>query len=331
MADLSTDYLGITLRNPFIVGSCSLTSRLEDIIQLDQAGAGAIVLKSLFEEEILNGMGLDSTESKKKAARESFLLESMNYINLHGGKNSLREYLQLIRAVKNKISVPVIASINCISDGPWIDFIPKIQASGADAIELNISMNPLDSTNLEKERTILHIIKRVVKTVTLPVSIKISDRYSNLYQTIPQFASSGIAGIVLFNRFYYPDVDIYNMSLVQGRMHSGDSEYMKPLRWIVLLSEKIECSIAASSGIHDANTAIKMLLAGADAVQVVSALYLNGKDYLIQLLNELENWMTDMGIFSIKQIRGKASYKKSSDPKIYERIQFMKYYGRVGN
>ena len=226
--------------------------------------------------------------------------------------------------------MPVFASINCISDGKWVEFTKTIQNAGADALELNISMNPLDISNQEKEKTILRIIKKITKTVSIPVVIKISDRYSNLSHTIPLLSSSGISGITLFNRFYYPDIDIYNLSLVQGRMHSVDTDYMRPLRWIALLSEKIECSIIASSGIHDANTAIKMLLAGADAVQIVTTLYLNGKDYIIQMLHDLDKWMTEKGLFSIDQFRGKASYKKAIDPKMYERTQFMKYYGRIG-
>ena len=260
----------------------------------------------------------------------SHLSETLDYVDVHTQGRKLDNYLQLVREAKSKISIPIIASINCVSDTQWTEFATDIENAGADALELNISMNPLDVKNQKKEFTVIKIIKKILKATKIPVAVKISDRYSNLSGTITELGASGISGLVLFNRFFSPDIDIYNFSLVQGRMHSCDSEYIRPLRWIALMSDKVECSLAASSGIHDGNTVVKMLLAGADVVQIVSTLYLNGKDYIIQLLSDIEKWMLEKGIFSISQFKGMASYKKSGDPFLYERVQFMKYFGRIG-
>jgi dihydroorotate dehydrogenase (fumarate) len=331
MADLTTKYLGLDLKNPIIVGSCSLTSNIEDIVRLEQAGAAAVVLKSIFEEEILREADSDIDRASKSKLIYSHLSETFDYIDLHAKEKRLTDYLKLIRECKSKTLIPIIASINCVSDSQWIEFASKIQAAGADALELNISMSPLDESQQDKEKAFLMIIKKVLKTVDIPISIKVSERFSNLPHTLLEFSESGISGLVLFNQFYNPDIDIDHFSLVQGRMHSSDTDYLRPLRWIALMSDRIKCSLAASSGIHDANTIIKMILAGADAVQIVSALYMNGNDYLNHLLNDLDKWMNLKGIFSVDQFKGKASYTRTTDPAVYERIQFMKYYGRIGD
>ena len=314
MADLHTNYLGLELKNPIIVGSCGLTSKLEDIVKFEQAGAAAIVLKSIFEEEILNEAAQEAADAKSSKLIYSQASETLDYIDIHTKEKRLSSYLKLIKDAKKETLIPIIASINCVSDTEWIDYAAKIEEAGADAIELNISLNPMDAKAQDKEKTFLRIIQKVLQTVSIPVSVKLSDRFSNLSHTLTEIASSGIAGLVLFNRFFYPDIDIYNFSLKSGRMHSCESEYLKPLRWIALMSDQIDCSLAASTGIHDGNTAIKQILAGADAVQIVSAFYLHGKDYITQILADIEKWMVDKGIFSIDQFKGFASYKNTSDP-----------------
>ncbi|MBN1952917.1 MAG: dihydroorotate dehydrogenase-like protein [Bacteroidales bacterium] len=330
MIDITTNYLGLKLKNPFIAGSCGLTSKIEDIVKLEQVGAAAIVLRSIFEEEILFEAGQTLAEARKNRPIFDYMSEGLDNLEAFAKGGRQDKYLQLIADSKSRTGIPIIASINCVSDSEWISFTERIQTAGADAIELNISMNPMDNSNAEKEKTIISIIKKVQKVVKIPLAIKISDRYSNLSETILKLSKTGISGMVLFNRFFSPDIDIYNCKLVQGRMHSGETEYLKPLRWIALMSNKVDnVSLAASSGVHDANTAIKMILAGADAVQLVSSLYLNGKDYLTRMLSDLEEWMMEKGFFSVQQFKGKACYQQSYDPKIFERVQFMKYYGRI--
>jgi dihydroorotate dehydrogenase (fumarate) len=330
MADLTTKFMGLELKNPIIVGSCSLTSTIEDIIQLEQNGAAAIVLKSLFEEEILNEAEASIKEAKENKLIYTQLSETLDYIDVHTKEKRLSDYLSLIKEAKKKTLIPIIASINCISDSGWTDFASKIQDSGADGLELNIFLNPVDPTNNDFLKTAQKIIKKVLKTITIPVSVKLSDCIADLSNIVLELSSSGIAGLVLFNRFYNPDIDIYNLSVIPGKMHSCENEYAKPLRWIALLSDKAKCSIAASTGIHDGNTMIKQLLVGADAVQVVSTLYLNGKKQINQMLSEIEKWMLDKGYFSVNQFKGLSSYKNASNPAVFERIQFMKYYGRIG-
>ncbi len=330
MTDFTTKYMGLALKNPIIVGSCSLTSTIEDIVQLEQSGAAAIVLKSLFEEEILN-----ETEILLKGAEESKLIytqlsETLDYIDIHTKEKQLSDYLGLIREAKKKTLIPIIASINCITDSEWTGFASKIQDAGADGLELNIFLNPISLVNSEYEKTVHKIIQKVLKTVTIPVSIKLSDCFTNLSNTILELSSSGISGLVLFNRFYTPDIDLNTLNIIPGKMHSCENEYTKPLRWIALLSDKINCSIAASTGIHDGDATIKQLLAGADAVQVVSTLYLHGKNQINQILTNMENWMFGRGYSSVQQFKGLSSYKNASNPAVYERIQFMKYFGKIG-
>jgi dihydroorotate dehydrogenase (fumarate) len=330
MTDLTTKYMGLDLKNPIIAGSCSLTSNIEDIVQLEQNGAAAIVLKSLFEEEILHEAAMDLKDARKNSLIYTQLSETLDYIDLHTREKRLSDYLKLIAEAKKRTLIPIIASINCITDSEWTDFAAKIQDAGADGIELNIFLNPVDLVNKDFEKITQKIIKKVLKTVTIPVSVKLSDCFTNLSNIILEISATGIAGMVLFNRFYTPDIDIYNLKIISGKMHSCENEFAKPLRWIALLSDKVKCSIAASTGIHDGTAAIKQILAGADAVQVVSTLYLNGKKQINQMLTEIEKWMLDKGFFSVKQFKGVASYKNATNPAVYERVQFMKYYGRIG-
>ncbi len=329
MTDFTTKYMGLELKNPIIVGSCSLTSAVEDIVQLEQNGAAAVVLKSLFEEEILNEAEIDLKDAQKSKLIYTQLSETLDYIDIHTKEKRLSEYLTLIREAKKKTLIPIIASINCITDSEWTDFASKIQDAGADGLELNIFLNPINTQSNDFEKTAQRIIKKILKTVTISVSVKLSDGFANLSDTITELSKSGIAGLVLFNRFYTPDIDIYNLNIVSGKMHSCENEYTRPLRWIALLSDKIKCSIAASTGIHDGNAVLKQILAGADAVQVVSTIYLNGKKQINQMLADMEKWMLDKGYFSVAQFKGLSSYKNASDPSVYERIQFMKYYGRI--
>lgn len=329
MADLSTKYMGLELKNPIIAGSCGLTSKIEDIVQLEQAGVAAIVLKSIFEEEILHEASHKLKEAEKSKLIYSGLSETLDYIDLHVREERFNAYLELIKAAKSKTNIPIIASINCITDNEWIDYAANIEAAGADGLELNMFFSPLDVNLREADKTMMRIIKKILKTVSIPVAVKLGECYTSLSKTILDVSSSGLSGIVLFNKFYAPDIDIYNLNIVPGRKLSCEFDYLKPLKWIALMSDKIQCSLAASTGIHDSSAAIKQILAGADAVQVVSALYLNRKECVSEFLEGIEKWMFEKGFFSLKQFKGVASYSKAKDPSVYERIQFMKYYSRI--
>jgi dihydroorotate dehydrogenase (fumarate) len=331
MADLSTNYLGMNLKSPLIVGSCGLTSSLENIKQMERNGAGAIVLKSIFEEEILL-----SLDKKKKDASENRLLyydysETYDYLDIHNRNEELENYLQFIREIKKEILIPVIASINCVTDTEWTDFALKIQEAGADALELNLFFNPAGFQKADVEKLSVQIVKKILKTVSIPVSVKLSSNYSNLGHTIQEISETGVQGIVLFNRFFSVDFDLDKLTVVSADIYSSPQGYTKSLRWIALLSNKIGCSIAASGGVHAGEVALKQILAGADAVQVVSALYKNGIDHLHVLLKEMEEWIEDKKFNSLSQVKGMMSNKNVKHPEVFERMQFMKYYGGLFN
>ncbi len=326
MKDLSTEYLGLQLRNPVIVGSCGLTNSIEKIREFDSNGAGAIVLKSLFEEQIL---------AELNSAMDSYTTDypdSFDYIRAYTRDTVVSEYLELISAAKKEASVPIIASINCVNADEWVSFTKSIEEAGADALELNISLLPSDPQKscTDNEKLYLEIINKVAATTSLPIAVKMSRYGSALAHLVNRLSWTGkVAGFVLFNRYYSPDIDIKSLQLKAAPVLSSPEEHVVPLRWVALLSPNIEQSIAASSGIHDHEALIKQLLAGASAVQTVSAMYKHGAPYLKTMLEGLEKWMDEQQFNSLVEFKGKLSYSNAENPASYERIQFMKYYGGI--
>ena len=327
--DLTTKYLGLTLKNPIVVGSCGLTSSVSEIKKIEKQGAAAIVLKSIFEEEIL----MDVENQLREARENSFIYdkysETLDYIDVHVKKERLNEYVQLIKGAKKEVLIPIIASINCVSSSDWTHFAEHIEEAGADALELNISLNPSDLVIRDFEQNIKVIIHKVLAQVTVPVAIKINNSFTHMARTILDLSQTGISGLVLFNRAYAPDIDINTLEAVQGRSFSSPDDFVESMRWIALLSDKVNCSLAASSGIHTHEAVIKQILAGADAVQVVSVLYENGIESINGLLNGLEQWMQDKGFSSLEQFKGKANSKNVDNPAVFERIQFMKHFSGI--
>lgn len=327
--DLTSKYLGLNLKNPIVVGSCSLTSSVAEIKKLEKAGAGAVVLKSIFEEEIL----MDAESQMKEAEKNSFIYdkysETLDYIDLHVKEERLNDYIQLIKGAKKEVLIPVIASVNCVSPSEWTSFAKRIEDAGADALELNISLNPTDLQIRDFETTIKEIIQKVLAKVSIPVAVKINNSFTHMARTILDLSETGIAGLVLFNRAYAPDIDIDTMEAIQGRSFSAENGYAEPLRWTALFSDKINCSLAASSGIHSAEAVVKLILAGADAVQIVSVLYAQGLDQINVILSGLEKWMVAKGFSSLEQFKGKASSKNVENPAVFERIQFMKHFAGI--
>lgn len=327
--DLTTNYLGLNLKNPIVVGSCSLTSSVSEIKKLEKYGAGAVVLKSIFEEEIL----MDAENQLREAKENSFIYdrysETLDYIDLHIKEERLTDYIQLIKNAKKEVLIPIIASVNCVSSAEWTSFAKRIEEAGADALELNISLNPTDMEIRDFELTIKEIIQKVLAQVNIPVAVKINNSFTHMARTILDLSETGIAGLVLFNRAYTPDIDIDTFEAVQGRSFSSENAYMEPLRWVALLSDKINCSLAASTGIYTSDAVIKQILAGADVVQVVSALYEHGTEHINVLLTGIEKWMEEKGFSSLEQFKGKASSKNAGNPAVFERIQFMKHFAGI--
>ncbi len=329
MKDLRTSYLGLELKNPIIAGSCGLTGTLEGIVSMEQQGAGAVVIKSIFEEEILMEVKEGMREAKKNPVIYSGLSETLDYIDLHVREDKLGAFLQLIQDAKKAVSIPVIASINCISDEDWTHFTRRMEEAGADALELNIFLNPADFKNQEFERAYFRIIEKVLKTVRVPVALKISKYFTRLGLSVKALSETGVSGLVMFNRFYSPDIDIEKMELCAPQLFSSSDEMHETLRWIAIMSERVTCNLAASTGIHTGEDVIKMLLAGATAIQLVSTLYKNGPEQIRIILTELDKWMTTKGFDSVEQFRGKISRKYGADPAAFERMQFMKHFSEI--
>lgn len=331
MADLTTKYLGLTLRNPIIVGSSGLTDSIDNILELERAGAGAVVLKSLFEEQILI-----ETEANLRKAYENDMIysaksESLDYIDLHIKEETLGHYIKLIGEVKSKAVIPVIASINCVSSVEWTSFARRVENAGADALELNIALFPSDMSadNEKTENIYFDIVSKILKQVTIPVALKIGPYFTNLAGMINRLSKTGIKGLILFNRFYSPDFDINTLTEKSANTLSNSAEATNILRWIAIMSGKVNCDLCATTGIHDGQGVIKQILAGATTVQVVSTLYKNGIGILNEIADELNKWMDDKGYNNIQQFRGMMSQGESTNPSAYERIQFMKYFSEI--
>ncbi len=321
MSDLSTKYMGLDLSNPLIVASCGLTKTLEGIRQCEDAGAGAIVLKSLFEEQI--------DADAKDLERNLWLSghpEAIDYVRNIGLTLGPREYLNLIAEAKQDVSVPIIASLNCVSPQWWADYAKQVAAAGADALELNISVMPSDMhhSGKEIEHVYFDILEGVKNRVDIPIAVKIGPYFTSMAEMASELCRRGAAALVLFNRFYQFDINIDRLEPVPGYRFSSPEEMALSLRWIALLAGRVACDLAASTGIHDGPGAIKQLLAGAHAVQLCSTLYLNGVKYITTVREQIEVWMRQHGFTSLAQMRGKLSYVESDQPEAYERLQYVK-------
>jgi dihydroorotate dehydrogenase (fumarate) len=327
MADLRSNYLGLELRNPIIVGSSGLTNSVDKIKDIEKAGAGAVVLKSLFEEQIM------MQAHKNVAQSESYFNypEAQDYISNYTKENDVAAYLKLIRDAKAAVSIPVIASINCVSPAEWLTFAHKIEEAGADALELNIFVLPSDPKHEgeENEQVYFDIAMAIMKEVNIPVSIKLSYYFSGLAKTMLKLSWTGIKGIVLFNRFFSPDIDIDKFEVTATNVFSSQEELATSLRWVAMLSDRLHCDIAASTGVHAGEDVVKQLLAGAKAVQIASTVYKNGTKVITEMVEFLSTWMDKHNFKTTTEFIGKMSFKETENPAAYERVQFMKHFAGI--
>ena len=322
MADLTTKYLGLELRNPVIVGSSGLTNNLESIKKINKHGAGAVVLKSIFEEQILY-------ESKKAVTSADLNLhpEAFDYISNTVKDRSMQSYLDLIEKAKKEVSIPVIASINCMSDLEWVPFARKIEEAGADALELNVFITDFkESTSAEIEESYFRLIEKVKAQVNIPIAIKLAPFFTNIPKILIGLSNTKVSGLVLFNRFYNPDIDLKKMTIAPSNMLSSPSEISGIIRWLGLVSDMIFCDISATTGIHDGEGAAKLILVGATTIQICSVLYNNGIEYITTIINQLDNWLNSNGYKHINEIRGKFVSKSFKERQQFARYQYMKYY-----
>jgi dihydroorotate dehydrogenase (fumarate) len=325
MINLECNYMGLKLRNPLIVGSSGLTNAVENIVEIERNGAGAVVLKSLFEEQIHNAA--DPAISRGAVLYQ----EPEEYIRNFSRPEDLNGYLELIRKAKNSVDIPVMASINCISDQGWVTYAKHIQDAGADALELNISVLPSDPDRegADNEKAYFTITEKILKEITIPVAVKVSYYFSDLAKTLAVLSSSGVKGLVLFNRFFSPDFDIEREEPRTTFVFSTPSDIAISLRWVAMLSPIVKCDLCASTGVHDGTGLIKQLLAGARAVQIASVLYQKGFMEIASMIDYLENWMERHGYRTIGDFRGKLAGSALINPASNERMLFMKHFSGI--
>jgi dihydroorotate dehydrogenase (fumarate) len=322
--DLSTTYLGLKLRSPLMPSACPLTRDLDEIKRAEDAGAGAIVLPSVFEEQLRReGEELDAMLQQ---GTESFA-ESLSYFPQVGDfRLGPDDYLEHIQRAKAAIQIPVIASINGASVGGWTEYARKIEQAGADAVELNIYYIPTDPDlpGTEVENTYLEILRSVRKAVKVPVSVKLSPFFSNMANMATKLDAAGANGLVLFNRFYQPDIDLENLEVEHSILLSTPQARRLPLRWIAILYGRVKASLAATSGIHTAYDALKILMAGADVTMLCSVLLRKGMTHMAVIEQEMRHWLEEHEYESVAQLKGSMSQQKCPDPTAFERAQYMR-------
>jgi len=321
MSNLRTNYMGIELKNPIIVGASPMTSNTDDLKKLEEAGAAAVVYRSLFEEQIqLEKAQLDDeiTEYTERNAEMVTLFPRID----HAGP---QEHLVKLRKARESVSLPMFASLNAIYEETWIEYAKLIQETGVNGLELNFYTTPKDAemTGASIEKLQLEILTKIKKVVSIPVSLKLSSFYSNPLNFVKLADATGANGVVLFNRFYQPDIDITKEEISTTHSLSNEAENRLPMRIAGLLYKNINASICCNSGIHSGNDVVKMILAGADCVQVVSTIYQHKIPYLKMMLNDIEQWMANRNYNSIEDFRGLLSKKKVKDPFVYQRVQYI--------
>jgi dihydroorotate dehydrogenase (fumarate) len=323
MTDLSTTYLDLRLKNPLIVSASPLSANVESIQQLEQAGAAAIVLPSLFEEQLeLRDLGHHSVPATNKQSLPAELRHIPEMKEYNSGADG---YLSLIYRAKKAVKIPVIASLNGYYGGGWVQYARLIEATGADALELNIyylATKP-HITSSEVEEMYLKLIAGVRSEISIPIAIKISPYFSAMANMAQQMANAGADGLVIFNRFYQPDIDLATEDIIPSLDLSDSSELRLRLRWTAILSHILNCDLAVTGGVHTAEDVLKSILAGANAAMMASALIKNGIDYLTTVLTDLESLMTQHEYDSINAIRGQLSQRQVADPSAFERANYM--------
>jgi dihydroorotate dehydrogenase (fumarate) len=324
MVDLSTTYLGLKLKNPLVASSSPLSQKVESALALEKAGVAAIIMYSLFEEQILR----DSYKIDADLDRgvETFP-EALTYLPDYGQYSIGPEtYLRHLRNLKNTLNIPVIGSLNGVTDGGWVEYAQKIQDAGADALELNLYNLATDPeiTCADLEAEYLHLVSHVRNSISIPLAVKLSPFFTALPNFAKHLAEVGVNGIVLFNRFYQPDFDLEELEVVPHLVLSNSNEMRLPLRWIAILYKRIPVDFALTSGIHTAEDLLKALMAGAKVGMVTSAFLLHGVDRAAQILSDLQAWMIEKEYESVTQMIGSMSQQAVADPAAFERANYMK-------
>jgi dihydroorotate dehydrogenase (fumarate) len=322
--NLWTNYLGLTLKNPIVPSAGPLSQSLDNIKAMEDAGAAAVVLFSLFEEEIeheqLELHHYTSTTREFSSEQTSFLPEPFEF------KMGPEKYLDHIRKAKESVEIPIIASLNGKSEGGWIDYAKQIEQAGADALELNIYLLQADPDKSpgDVEKEYLNIVRGVKSSIKIPVAVKMHPYFTSVANMAKELEGVGADGLVLFNRFYQPDIDLETLEIVPNFLHSTPMSARLPLRWISILSGKIDVDLAATSGIYTEKDVIKMILAGAKVTQMLSCLLKFGINHITEVIEKMSYWMEVHEYESLEQMRGSMSYKNVPDPSKLERANYVK-------
>jgi len=325
--DLSTSYMGLKLKSPIVVSACTLSEEVSNIVQMEDAGAGAVVLFSLFEEQLKKEA--EQYETIVRTTSNLFAEASDFFPDLDEYHKGSEQYLENIRQAKEKVNIPIIASLNGITNEGWVSYSQQMEQAGADGLEINVFYIPGDVqiSSSAVEHRYLNIIDEIKNTVKIPVAVKLNPYFSAMGNMAKRLHEYGADGLVLFNRFYQPDFDINNLSLQHNLQYSESNEIRLPLLWIALLYGRVPVSLAASTGVQSSIEVIKYLLAGADIAMTASALYKNGIRYLKTMNKELEAWMMTKEFESIDAFKGVMSQQHISDPTAYERANYIKILG----
>lgn len=322
MADLSTTYMGIKLANPIVVGACSLSKNVDAIKKVEEAGAGALVLKSLFEEQIQIERRAFDDELDQHGGMFAEAVSLFPAVE-HGGP---KEYLYWLEKSRTAVKMPLIASLNAVEHQTWVEWAKQLADAGADGLELNFYSPPLDTavTAADIEASELEVLSSVVEAVKIPVAVKLHPHYTSLMNVASRFADAGAGALVLFNRLFEPDIDVEAETQKIAPSLSRPGDTLQSVRWTALLTGRVEADIICSGGVGSGRDAAKLILAGANAIQVVSTLYRHGMDGLGGIIGELGAWMDEHGHADLKSFRGKLAQERLTDPWHYTRGQYIK-------
>ena len=322
--NLTTKYLGLTLKNPLVSAAGPLAESVSTVRELEDAGASAVVLHSLFEEQIRHEA--EELDHFLAYGTESFAEAVTYFPKAEEYKLGPEEYLAHLGKLKEAVDIPVIASLNGATVGGWVDYAKQIEQAGADALELNIYLIAADPklSSTDLERRYLEILQAVRGAVKIPIAVKLSPFFSALASMARRLDEAGADGLVLFNRFYQPDIDLETLEVVPNLVLSGPFEMRLPLRWIAILYGHVGCSLAGNRGISTGEDIIKMVMAGADVAQVCSVLLREGVGHLTVMLNDVQRWMAEHEYESVTQMKGSMSQKACADPTAFERANYLK-------
>jgi dihydroorotate dehydrogenase (fumarate) len=324
MVDLTTTYLGLKLKNPLVASASPLSTKVETVQKLEQAGISAVVMYSLFEEQIIHeSLELDHYLFYGSEASPEF---SSFYPQTGTYTLAPEAYIETVKKLKQAVHIPVIGSLNGVSTGGWVKYARKIEEAGADALELNLYYLPTDPelTSLKLEESYITLVRDIRKSIQLPIAVKLSPFFTAIPNIARRLADAGADGLVLFNRFYQPDLDLENLEVVPNLELSDSRELRLPLRWIAILYGRVKADLALTSGIHTCEDVLKAIMAGASAAMLASEILKNGIERVPALLAEMEKWMGDHEYTSVQQMRGSLSQRTVNDPAAFERANYMK-------